>query len=324
MWKPLKLAPWLIAAGVAWSFGFTYNVVRGGELSWLRMMYEAKIANAAQVKASKRLLITGGSGAHYTINAKVLEQGLGIPVLNLGLDGPIGLNVILPSILPAVRPGDVVLLVPEYLLLLGDNNPPNRPDDGFGDRSGSFGTAIGRPGLGGLPPKQLAQDLWTLGIPSLRSLTKSALDLLEKGQLTGYYSDPVDDRGDPTVTKVRTGKWWKLRIDQPISPTAFQRIARFRQEVEARGATLIISLPWIYGSSDRQTVTNVQKTAQALATIAPLIYEQDTFNIKKDSHLFADTHYHLLPEARKIRAEELVEQLKPLLNAQDKASHNEQ
>jgi len=39
MWKPLKLAPWLIAAGVAWSFGFAYNVVRGGELSWLRIMY---------------------------------------------------------------------------------------------------------------------------------------------------------------------------------------------------------------------------------------------------------------------------------------------
>jgi hypothetical protein len=315
--KLLKLAPYFIAAGVAWSLGFVYNVYYGGELSWLRQMYESKIAIAAKIESPKRLLITGGSGAHYTINSEAIEQGLGIPTINLGLDGPVGLDVILPSILEQVRPGDTVLLIPEYLILLDS--------DGLGDRSASFGVAIGQPGLGGVSPKELAQEVWTLGIPSLRSLTKSSLDLVEKGKFTGYYADPLSDRGDPTVTKERVGEWWQLKIDQPISKHAIDRIAQFRQEVEARGGTLILSLPWVYASQDEKTMANVEKTAKALGKIAPLIYEKETLNLKTDSSLFADTHYHLQPEARTLRAQQLVEQLQPLLgvDAQQQTSNTQ-
>ena len=304
MWKPLKLAPWFISAGIAWSIGCFYNVYYGGELSWLRMMYKDKIAVAKKVEAPKRLIVTGGSGAHYTINSQLLEDKLGIPVLNLGLDGPIGLDVILPSILEQVKSGDIVLLIPEYLILLDE--------DGFGDRSGPFSIAIGRPGLGGVPAKQLTQDIILLGVPSLRATTKSTLDIIQKGRLTGYYSDPVDSHGDPTTVKKRTGKWWELPMRKSISPHAIERITQFRDEVEAQGGILILSLPWFYASTDEETINNVQKTADELAKIAPLIYDKKSLNMKTDSSLFADTHYHLLPESRKIRALELVEQLEIL------------
>ena len=303
----LKLAPWLIATGIAWGSGYFYNVRYGGELSWLRMMYEDKIAIASQIEAPRRLLITGGSGAHYTINAQLMEQELGFPVVNLGIDGPVGINVILPSILGQVRQGDIVLLVPEYLLLLDE--------DGFGDRSARFGVAIGKPGLGGVPPKQLVQDTILLGVPTLRGITKSTMDLVEKGKLTGYYSDPVDSRGDPTATKIRQARWWKRTFHQPVSAHVKRRIAQFRQEVEAKGGTLILSLPWVYANrDDPKTVKNVKITAKELAEIAPLIYDRESFNLKTDSSLFADTHYHLLPESRKLRSQELVRQLKPLID----------
>jgi hypothetical protein len=305
MWKPLKFFPWFATVGIAWTIGFVYNVYYGGELSWLRMMYYQKQAIAANLQAPKRLLITGGSGAHYTIDSQEIEKGLGIPVINLGLDGPVGLDVILPSMLNQVRSGDLVLLIPEYLIILDE--------DGLGDRSGQFGMAIGQFGLGGVPVKQLAQDVLMLGVPTLRGVTKSSLDLVEKGKLTGYYSDPVSDRGDPIVVKERMGKWWRLPIEQPISNHAIARINKFRQEVEAKGGTLILSLPWVYGSDDPQSIANVRKTAEELGKIAPLIYEKDSLNIKGDNSLFADTHYHLLPEARRIRAQELVDQLKPLV-----------
>ena len=307
MWKPWKLASWIAVAGLAWSAGYLYNVRYGGELSWLRMMYERKIALASKIEAPRRLLITGGSGAHYTINAGLMEQKLGMPVFNFGLDGPIGLDVILPSILSQVRRGDIVLLIPEYLILWSD--------DGFGDRSGQFGVAIGQPGLGGVPPKQLAQDLLMLGSPTLRAVTKSSLDLIETGKFTGYYSDPVNEHGDPTAVKQRAGSWWQLPIDKPATPHALKRIKKFREEVEAKGATLVLSLPWVYAKTDQKSVSNVKKTAEELAKIAPLIYEKDTLNMKTDSNLFADTHYHLKDEARIIRSLELVEQLKPVIES---------
>ncbi|MEA5535275.1 hypothetical protein [Crocosphaera sp. XPORK-15E] len=305
MWKGLKLAPWAIAAGTAWSLGFIYNVYYGGELSWLRGMYFEKMALAAQVQTSPRLIILGGSGAHHSINSEVLEQKLGIPVLNMGLDGPVGLNVILPSILEAVRPGDIVLLIPEDLILLDE--------DGLLERSAPFGIATGKPGLGGVPPQALVENFWLQGVPTLRAITKSTVDLVEKGRMTGYYSDPLTSHGDPTTVKYRKGKWWQWKIHESISPHAVKRITQFRQEVAAKDATLILSLPWVYASKDEKTVGNMQKISQELSKIAPLVYDKTDYNLKTDSSLFADTHHHLVLEARTMRSQQLAEQLKPVL-----------
>ena len=301
-----SLIPWFLATGFAWSLGFIYNVYYGGELSWLRRMYFQKIAIAESTTATPRLLITGGSGAHYTIDSDLIEQELGIPVVNLGIDGPVGLDVILPSVIEQVKPGDTVLLIPEYLILLDE--------DGLGDRSTSFGIAVGKPGLGGIPLKMFLQDVIALGIPSLRAVAKSAVDAATQGELKGYYSDPVSDKGDPTTVKERQQEWWKLKIGQPISQHSVTRIARFKEEVEARGGKLVLSLPWVYANRERKTFKNVKLTAYYLSKIAPTIYDRESFNIQDNVDYFADTHYHLLPEGRKARAEQLVKELKPIVN----------
>ncbi|TVQ46367.1 MAG: hypothetical protein EA365_05675 [Gloeocapsa sp. DLM2.Bin57] len=303
MGKSLKLVPWLLALPLAWLIGYSYNVIYGGGISWLRIMYQNKLELASEIDSQRRVIIIGGSGVHYTINAEQIEQELGIPVFNLGLDGKLGLNVLLPSVLPAIREGDIVVLIPEYLML--------SDSDGLGEISSWFGVATGKPGLGDIPPKQLLQDTWLLGIPSLRALTKSGIDLITKGQLEEYYSDPLTNRGDPTKTWERSSQWWKLTVNEPISPHSIAMINSFQQQVEAKGATLLLSLSWIYGSTDPQTVKNIQITAKELEAIAPLLYNRESLNIKTDSSLFADTHYHLKPEGRKLRSQELAQQLQP-------------
>lgn len=300
-----KILSWMAVAGLAWGAGFIYNVNLGGEAYWLKRLYRNKVAIAAETTEPK-LIVTGGSGAHYTINSDLLSQELGMPVVNLGIDGPVGLDVILPSILDTVKPGDKVLLIPEYLVLQSKN--------GFGPKSGLFGVAIGQPGLGGVPPKQLALETLQLGIPSLRWAVKSAVDLTEEGQFTGYYDGPLTERGDPTETKLREGEWWPLEIKEPASRHAIARIAQFKTEVEAKGGELIISVPWVYGDvEDARTLENVQKTADALADIAPTLVDEATLNVQPTPELFADTHYHLKPEGREVRSRQLVRQLKPLL-----------
>ena len=300
----IKLAPWLIIAGLAWSFGFFYNVYYGGLIGRLRGMYYNKVALAEQIEGSKRLIIVGGSGAHYTVNSKLMEEELGIPVFNFGLDGNLGLNVIFPTILEQVRSGDIVLIIPEYLMLLDE--------DGFGDRSAYFAVAIGKPRLGEVPPKQFAQDTFALGVPSLRGMTKSAIDIVKQVEVPDYYADPITDNGDPTKTWERKSKWWEMTLKNPVTSHSVARIKQFREELEAKGATLVISLPIIYASKDEKTVKNAEKTAEKLGQIAPLIYDEN-LNLWTDVNLFADTHYHLKPEGRVIRSQELVKQLKPII-----------
>jgi hypothetical protein len=170
--------------------------------------------------------------------------------------------------------------------------------------------AIGKPGLGDIPPKQLAQDIMLLGVPTLRAIVKSTLDLAEEGKLTGYYSDPITKNGDPTVLKQRTrSAWWQLKIREPVSHHALQRIKEFREDVEAKEATLMLGLSWIYGSPDETTLNTIRKIIDELDAIAPLLYDRESLNVKTDSSLFADTHYHLNSEGRRIRTTELVQQL---------------
>ncbi|MGD1715810.1 hypothetical protein [Hydrocoleum sp. CS-953] len=306
----LKILPWLVIASFAWSLGFFYNVYYGGLIGRLRGMYYNKAALAAELEASKRLIIVGGSGAHYTVNSELMEEKLGISVFNFGLDGNLGLNVIFPTILEQVRPGDIVLIIPEYLMLLDE--------DGVGDRSTYFGFAIGKPGLGGIPPKKFGQDTFGLGVPSLRSLTKSTIDIVKKAEdpdyIPEYYADPITDWGDPTKTWGRKSKWWEMKVNKPVTPHSIARIKQFREELEAKEATLLISLPLIYGSTDEKTIKNVKKTAEELSKIAPTIYDQESLNLWTDSNLFADTHYHLKEEARVMRSKELIEQLQPIIN----------
>lgn len=302
---PNKLLSWAAVAGLAWVAGFIYNVNMGGEAFWLKRLYQNKVAIAAETTEPK-LIITGGSGAHYTINSDLLSQELGLPVVNLGIDGPVGLDVILPSVLETVQPGDVVLLIPEYLILLDE--------DGFGPKSGLFSVAIGKPGLGGVPLKQMALDTLQLGIPSLRWTVKSVVDLAEEGRFTGYYDGPLTERGDPTETKQRIGEWWPLKVNSPASDHALARIEQFRTEVEAKGGALILSMPWIYGDvEDERTLESVQVTADAFSEIAPTIVDEETLNVQPTPDLFADTHYHLKPEGREVRSQQLARQLKPLL-----------
>lgn len=306
MFKPPKTLSWLAIAAIAWGTGFIYNVHLGGEAHWLKRLYQTKMSIASEIRQPK-LIVTGGSGAHYTIDSASLEKGLNKPVVNLGLDGPVGLNVILPSALEAVKPGDVVLLIPEYLIL-GD-------EDGFGPKSGLFGVAIGKPGLGHVPAEQLALETMQLGTPSLRWAVKSAVDMAEEGRLTGYYDGPLTAQGDPTETKSREGEWWPLEIKSPASPHALKRIKQFKDEVEARGGKLILAVPWVYGDTqDARTVSSVRKTAEELSKIAPTLVDSSTLNIQDDASLFADTHYHLKPEGRIMRSQQLIRELKPILN----------
>lgn len=303
--KPIKLLPWVISLTIAWLIGFYYNTSFGGLVGWMRKTYEQKITLAGNIKAEKRLILVGGSGVNYTFNSEYLTNKLGFPVFNMGLDGKLGLDVILPLISEQIKQGDIVLLVPEYLMLLDD--------DGLGTISTHFTVAINQPTLTKVSAKKFLEDTWMLGLPGLKSIVKSGVDLTTKGYFDEYYADPITPWGEPTKVWTRNSKWRPMDLPQTITPHSVESITKFKQNVEAKGGTLILSLPIIYGQTDEITMNNVRDTATKLAQIAPLIYDQKTLNVWTDSSLFAETHYHLSPQARILRSQEVIEQLQPIL-----------
>jgi hypothetical protein len=220
--------------------------------------------------------------------------------------------VIFPTILPKIKEGDIVLLIPEYLMLMDD--------DGIGERSVYFETSTGQIGKANIPLKTYMEDGFSLGVPSLRPLVKTSLDMVTKGHIDNYYSDPITHWGDPTKTWERESEWWKLKINKPISSHSLQTIRQFRDQLAAKNAQLVVAIPWIYGSRDEKTLNNVRNAAEKLSKITPTLYDPKSLNIQSDSSLFADTHYHLVPEARLMRTEQIVEEITPLLTKKEKSN----
>jgi hypothetical protein len=313
MKKISRLAPWFLAVVLAWSAGYLYNVWHGGELSFLLKLYRNKVQWLDDIQSPQRIIFVGGSGVQYSLDASQIEKEFSIPAFNFGLQGDLGLNVIFPTVLERLRPNDIVVVIPEYLMLF-DEDGLGKGETLFG--SGTFGLAIGKPGLGGIGPKRLLEDAWSLGVPGLKVLTKSAVSLVEKGKFAAYYVDPFTNRGDYTVVKSRNSKWHTIGFSSTISEHSQKRLQQFRQEVEAKGAHLLISLPWIYVDTrerDKVTWENVENAAKQLEKIAPTVYDTSNFNLHTDSSMFADTHYHLLPFARKIRTQKLANELRPYI-----------
>ena len=63
------------------------------------------------------LIVIGGSNVVFGINSPMLEKQVGMPVINAGLHGALGLQFYLDVAETYSKPGDVIVLIPEWILL---------------------------------------------------------------------------------------------------------------------------------------------------------------------------------------------------------------
>ncbi|HUQ18329.1 MAG TPA: hypothetical protein VM099_01845 [Gemmatimonadaceae bacterium] len=63
---------------------------------------------------SPKIILVGGSNLAFGVDSKLLQDSLGLPVVNMGLYAKLGLRYMLAQVKPYVHAGDVVVVVPEY------------------------------------------------------------------------------------------------------------------------------------------------------------------------------------------------------------------
>ena len=90
--------------------------------AWAQEIIDQKIRAARSIDGPK-LVLLGGSATLFGIKASVIESELGIPVINGGLHAGLGMACVLRQGKKMLRPGDTVMLFPEYELLnFGEDN----------------------------------------------------------------------------------------------------------------------------------------------------------------------------------------------------------
>ncbi|MEK6236358.1 MAG: hypothetical protein N2C14_16750 [Planctomycetales bacterium] len=73
-----------------------------------------------------RVLFVGGSNVAFGVDSGYFESALGRPAINLGLHGALGLEFYLRVAEEHARPGDIIVLLPEYSMLRGQLEPNER------------------------------------------------------------------------------------------------------------------------------------------------------------------------------------------------------
>jgi hypothetical protein len=63
---------------------------------------------------SPKIILVGGSNLAFGIDSRMMQDSLGLRVVNMGLYAKLGLRYMLAQVKPYINRGDIVLVVPEY------------------------------------------------------------------------------------------------------------------------------------------------------------------------------------------------------------------
>jgi hypothetical protein len=300
-----RILLWCGTVFLFWSIGLWFHrVILTPETEWIKWLYEGKRSRLIENKDQPRVILLGGSGTFFGVDSPLLEKQLGLPIINGGTHAGLGLNATLNLFLPDIQKGDQIVLIAEYGMLSNS--------DGIGDLAAPTGGAISRPTLGARMPMQSIEQGFAAGRPGLRAIAYQLNRWMNGTLKESGYIRAMNAYGDATQIPAGTFKSapsWRTDRVTP-SPHSLAQLRRFRQEVEARGAQFTIGLPWLLAQPEPETQAQLQHTFQVLNEIAPVMVNPTTLNAQSDVTLFSDTAYHLSLKGRKLRSQELADQLK--------------
>jgi hypothetical protein len=266
-----------------------------------------------------RIILAGGSNVAFGVDSTRIEQETGRRSVNLGLHAGLGLSMMVNELSVVTRPGDLVVLIPEY-------------EEFFGDLVD-----------GNLAAIQVLQDNWaalayTSSWHQWRNLSRDALmanrlavlnrlDYAKRlflgtvprqidAQVSKVYDrEAFDNHGDLTAhlalpqnpEAVLNGV---TRISEELNPRAFMVLERAADRISKRGGQFIVIFPavaatyWKVNEDRIASVASSMPTRWTHTTPAEWVY---------DDNLFYDTHYHLARQGRDRRTSQLLTTIRRVL-----------
>jgi hypothetical protein len=263
-----------------------------------------------------RIIFVGGSGLMYGLDSPCVEKALGLPVINTGLHGGLGMRFILSHVRPYIQPDDILILIPEYGVLARgyDFNAPTTASLVFTDP---------RDKISYLSPRDYLEAL--RGFPSVayNKVVVRPITRLRASQAPFLYPSPFywrklfNSNGD-IIAHLNASKSLspeQLKSYPPIGSNIGDSVTMLKDFAEyatSRGAKVFLAFP--------PTVdTRYQQSAPSIAAIydqlkqrlnIPIISLPSNYIYPID--YFYDTPEHLTARGRKARTERLIEDLKQI------------
>ncbi len=253
-----------------------------------------------------RVLVAGGSNAYYGIDSQLLQQGVGLPVVNVALPyGAYDDRINLHLLESVVKPGDVILYAAAGFW--GAEDAEKRRSRGFD----SYLVAQKLPDYerrfdGGGIPWQARPETTTLLLTLAESIWPRPpgrswiVDTDAQGDFTGCVPAPV----------VLPQHFKSENPDADLAAlmgTAAGRLA-------AKGGRLVVAMPWLFiKERDRRHWTAYRERfiGQYAAHKVPVIAAPPDVLLRNDRRDFCDSPLHLSTEVVRLRSQQLAGALQP-------------
>lgn len=275
----------------------------GAEATWVASLYHEKTKIAHDIVEPK-VLVVSGSNALFDIDTEYLTRIIGRPAVNFGTHAGLGLTYILERAGREIRQGDIVLLTPEYELML-QNAAPNILTSNFVaffDR----GFIAERPFL--------EQLRYIFGYGILPSITETVRVMIRGRPATGRDDVRLDDLGNARGNTVAASDPDKRVFDPPsaamapVSPDAVVALRRFAAIAAKRKATVLVAPPGLLHLAVFDSAEFAQFHAEVRSTVIGLgmVYLGDLDTGWLGRTDIYDTIYHANDRGRGIYTERIA------------------
>jgi hypothetical protein len=265
---------------------------------------------------SPRIILIGGSNLAFGIKSEILERELGLPLVNMGLVGPLGIPFMLEEVEGEIGPGDVVVLSLEYELFSGTGAEgvlrqalELRPSSFRFVPASRWKNLIDRDAfaiLGGVARRALLSRSYNQPVGRTEFEESDGSDyrrtLFDKqGSYVGHYGKSPKN----------TPMGWVKILD--ISQPNRLRIERFARHCHNRHAFCFYSCPPRPPVMLTPLPEGIQHSIAQLARIPHLVILDTPLAQMYPSSLFYDSAYHLTEDGADERTRKLVFELRPFV-----------
>ncbi len=280
---------------------------------WIEKAYAHKLALAEAIKQPK-LVVVAGSAAMFGVDSGLLEQAVGRPVVNLGVNAGVLAPYIQHYARQAIKPGDWVLLPVEYPMFHG-RYAINYP---FLDYW------WGHPALRHIDinTAQLAQVAW---LTPLSRVLSGYRGLPEGFAVSGLYGPQnLDQRGDQVHSEAAQQQVWMRELVERSGVESYGAQAHrwdanwaswkaLADEVTAAGGcALFVPPPMLDRPAYHQgRELRYYRSLPAQARAHGLNYVGSPLDTMYPIERFFDTNYHLNAESRQVYMQQLLSWVKP-------------
>lgn len=261
-------------------------------------------AEKMALEHKSKVLVYGGSSCAFSINGERILEEQGLPVVNMGLGAGFGAPFLTRWAISEARPGDTLIVALEPDLLSGDLTDTTA--------AVHLSYALHQPvllrDLDNSSPLSLASQLLMLR-PDGNHIVTLVAKIAGGKPLFRYRTGDINPSGW-MQTAVR------LLVDspapaEPLSARGRQFLKNLAGWCSQRNVRLAYSIPWEFAKPGDQ-VSFQKVNAAFLLQVAELIpvLKDPALGVCTNREYYADTGWHLTPEASNLRSDSLGRQIR--------------